>query len=97
MAHPHPLVTTYHEDSDADDEYERSLVGTPIDAQPDSDGSDTESERPSNDHTPTFSKQGDDPSLPKSEITEWTAEETAQFISTLGLRQYCDVFIGIVS
>ena len=91
----HPLVAPYHEDSDADDEYERSVIGTPIDAHPDSEGSDTESEQRSNEHTPTFNNYGEDHLLPRTVITEWTAEETAQFISTLGLRQYCDVFLGM--
>lgn len=32
--------------------------------------------------------------MPKTIITEWTAEESADFVAGLGLRQYCDTFIG---
>ena len=31
--------------------------------------------------------------LPKTIISEWTAEESAEFVSTLGLRQYKDRFV----
>lgn len=66
--------------------------------QPQSD-TDSSSEPPSNEHTPTtFDNPGDDQELPKTIITEWTPEECAQFVASLNLRQYCDAFIehGIV-
>ncbi|RMZ89462.1 hypothetical protein DV736_g3307, partial [Chaetothyriales sp. CBS 134916] len=91
-----PAGSAYHADSDADDEYERSVVASPTQLQTDSD---TSSEIPSNEHTPTtFDYPGDDSSLPKTVITEWTPEECAQFIASLNLRQYCSAFIehGIV-
>lgn len=79
--------TTYHADSDADDEYERSVMTSPIEPHDDSDESE-DTEPPSADHTPTFGNGGDDSHLPRTIITEWTAEETVRFVAGLGLRQY---------
>lgn len=57
--------------------------------------SETSSEPPSNEHTPTtYEHSGEDPNLPRTIITEWTPEECAQFVSSLNLRQYCQAFIG---
>src|SRR5690349_2510276 len=90
-----PSGTAYHADSDADDEYERSVMTSPTHLQTDSDTSPTDSEPPSNEHTPTtFGNYVEDQSLPRTIITEWTAEESAQFIASLGLRQYCEAFQG---
>jgi protein STE50 len=87
--------TAYHADSDADDEYERSVMTSPTQLHTDSENSPTDSEPPSNEHTPTtFGNAGEDQALPRSIITEWTADECAQFVASLGLRQYCDAFIG---
>ena len=87
--------TAYHADSDADDEYERSVVASPTLPHTDSENSPTDSEPPSNEHTPTtFGNPGEDQALPRSIITAWTADESAQFVASLGLRQYCDAFIG---
>jgi hypothetical protein len=84
--------TTYHADSDADDEYERSVMTSPIQLHTDSE---TSSEPQSNEHTPTtFDNAGEDPNLPRTIITEWSPEECAQFVSSLNLRQYCQAFIG---
>lgn len=91
-----PNGTAYHADSDADDEYERSVMTSPTQLHTDSE---TSSDPPSNEHTPTtFDNLVDDQGLPKTIITEWTPDECAQFIATLNLRQYCDAFIehGIV-
>ncbi|OAL40351.1 hypothetical protein AYO20_00087 [Fonsecaea nubica] len=86
-----PSGTTYHADSDADDEYERSVMTSPTQLHTDSE---TSSEPASNEHTPTtFDNSGEDPSLPRTIITEWTPEECAQFVSSLNLRQYCHAFI----
>ncbi|KIX04269.1 uncharacterized protein Z518_05136 [Rhinocladiella mackenziei CBS 650.93] len=86
-----PSGTTYHADSDADDEYERSVMTSPTQLHTDSE---TSSELPSNEHTPTtFENSGEDPNLPRTIITEWTPEECAQFVSSLNLRQYCQAFI----
>ncbi|KAK2798304.1 hypothetical protein FQN50_008860 [Emmonsiellopsis sp. PD_5] len=88
MAFPAP----YHADSDADDEYERSVVTSPH--IEDSETSPTDSELPSAEHTPTtYGNTADDRSSPRAIITEWTAEECADFVAGLGLRQYCDAFL----
>ncbi|KAL2826599.1 hypothetical protein BDW59DRAFT_144930 [Aspergillus cavernicola] len=91
------LHTLYHADSDADDEYERSVITSPHLAT-DSEGSASESEFPSAEPTPTFAHTEENPKSPKTIITEWITEECASFIASLGLRQYCPSFIenGIV-
>jgi len=59
------------------------------------DSSETSSEPPSNEHTPTtFGAGFDDGIRPRTVITEWLPEECAQFIASLDLRQYSDAFIG---
>ena len=86
-------MVPYHADSDADDEYERSLVTSPHIVD-DSETSPTDSEPPS-EHTPTtYDNPADDGSSPTSTITDWTAEECADFAASLGLGQYCDTFLG---
>jgi hypothetical protein len=88
-----PSGAAYHADSDADDEYERSVVASPTQLQTDSESS---SEAPSNEHTPTtFDVPGEDQNLPRTIITEWTPDECAQFVASLNLRQYCEAFIGM--
>lgn len=83
---------TGYADSDADDEYERSVMTSPTAVHTDSE---TSSEPPSSEHTPTtFDPPAEDRGLPRTIITEWTPEECAQFVATLNLRQYCDAFIG---
>ncbi|KAI9752082.1 MAG: hypothetical protein M4579_005767 [Chaenotheca gracillima] len=83
--------TTYHEDSDADDEYERSMA-SPIHVD-DSETSPTDSEPPSAEHTPTTFSHLTNERSPRLIITHWTAEECADFVSSLGLSQYYDAFI----
>jgi hypothetical protein len=88
------LHTSYHADSDADDEYERSVITSPHLAT-DSEASPSDSEFPSAEHTPrTFANPEEDPRSPKTIITEWTAEECANWLAALGLRQYCATFLG---
>lgn len=87
---------TDYPESDADDEYERSVHdSSPILA---TDDEETESEGPSsNEHTPTtYGKlsQGDRDQLPETIVTEWTVDECADFVGSLGLRQYVDQFLG---
>lgn len=87
---------TAYAESDADDEYERSLHSrSPVLAM-DSDISPTDSEgRSSTEHTPTtYGHRSSADRLPETIITEWTAEECADFIATIGLQQYSDRFIG---
>lgn len=87
--------TPYHADSDADDEYERSVVASPR-LLPDSDVSPSDSEPPSVEHTPTaYGNSGEDRSSPWTIMTEWTAEECADFLGGLGLHTYCDTFLGL--
>ena len=89
-----PKGTAYHADSDADDEYERSVMASPTLLHTDSEASTTDSEPPSAEHTPTIFGSAADGNIPKTIITEWTAEECAQFVATLELPQYCDIFLG---
>ncbi|OJJ44909.1 hypothetical protein ASPZODRAFT_647729 [Penicilliopsis zonata CBS 506.65] len=87
------LHTSYHADSDADDEYERSVITSPR-IPTDSEASPTDSEPRSSEHTPTtFSYAGDDRRSPRTVITEWTASESAEFITGLGLGQYRNAFL----
>ncbi|KZF26954.1 RA-domain-containing protein [Xylona heveae TC161] len=86
--------STYHADSDADDEYERSVIMTSPHLPTDSEASPTDSEPPSTEPTPTtYGNLVDDHRLPRTIITEWTAEECANFISGLGLSQYAHAFL----
>lgn len=83
---------TAYEDSDADDEYERSVVSPPL--VTDSETSPTDSDPPSTENTPTIYATGGDDKSPRTIITEWTAEECADYVSSLGLAQYADAFLG---
>jgi hypothetical protein len=90
-----PSKSAYHADSDADDEYEHSVMTSPTHLQTDSEASPTDSDPHSTENTPTtYGNVGDDPNSPRTIVTEWTAPECAQFLASLGLRQYCDAFIG---
>ncbi|PHH84040.1 hypothetical protein CDD83_2592 [Cordyceps sp. RAO-2017] len=84
---------TAYAESDADDEYERSIGDrSPIG---DSEASPIGSEpSTSAEHTPTtYAHRSTADRLPETIITEWTAEECADFISTIGLPQYADRFV----
>ncbi|KAI0019035.1 hypothetical protein F4780DRAFT_771475 [Xylariomycetidae sp. FL0641] len=86
---------TAYAESDADDEYERSLhTSSPVLAT-DSEISPTDSEgRSSTEHTPTtYGHRSSADRLPETIISEWTADECADFIATIGLQQYYDRFI----
>lgn len=87
-------TSLYHADSDADDEYERSVITSPH-LQTDSEGSPTDSEITSSEHTPTkFGHSGEPPRTPRSIIADWTADECVEFMTSLGLLQYSGVFRG---
>lgn len=87
------LHASYHADSDADDEYERSVITSPR-LNTDSETSSTHSEPHSAEPTPTTTLLGTDERRPlKKIITQWMANDTADFITSLGLRQYCDRFV----
>lgn len=86
----------YHDDSDADDEYERSVIQSPtlpVDMYDES--SPTSSGPLSTEHTPTtFTHSRDSKGSPTGLITDWTAAQCGEFISGLGLEQYASTFVG---
>ncbi|KAI1465159.1 uncharacterized protein F4812DRAFT_466614 [Daldinia caldariorum] len=86
---------TAYAESDADDEYERSLhTSSPVLAT-DSEISPTDSDgRSSTEHTPTtYGHRSRADRLPETIISEWDAEECADFIASIGLQQYSDRFL----
>lgn len=85
----------YQGDSDADDEYERSVMISPHLAD-DSETSPTDSEAPSTENTPTTAQGNisDDRTPPKPIISDWTVDECVKFSASLGLLQYCETFRG---
>lgn len=89
---------TAYPESDADDEYERSINQSPILAtDSEASPSPTDSGPSSQEHTPTtYGGHSSGDRLPETIITEWTAEECADFVSSLGLRQYSDQFLGML-
>ena len=87
--------TAYHADSDADDEYERSVLTSPL-LPTDDDASPIDSDPPSAEHTPTtFGHAEIDRLSPRTTVTDWTTNECADYISSLGLKQYCGIFLGM--
>ena len=95
MATKMTFPTAYHADSDADDEYERSLMTSPH-LPTDSEASPTDSAPSSAEHTPKLFENGggEDRHAPRTIITDWTTDESAYFLASLGLGQYCDAFLG---
>lgn len=88
---------TAYAESDADDEYERSMGDhSPVG---DSEASPIDSElSTSAEHTPTtYAHRSSADRLPETIITEWNADECADFISTIGLPQYADAFVGTLT
>lgn len=87
---------TAYAESDADDEYERSVAASSPVLATDSETSPIDSELPSsNEHTPTtYGHRSSADRLPETIISEWTADECADFIGTIGLPQYADHFLG---
>lgn len=66
---------------------------SPID-QTDAEGSPIDSDPPSNEPTPTtYSYRTSADRLPETIISEWNADECADFIASIGLEQYADKFI----
>jgi len=86
---------TAYAESDADDEYERSLSAlSPVDDEEEHSPIDSEIVS-SQEHTPTtYGHRNSADRLPETIISEWTADDCADFISTIGLPQYADHFIG---
>ncbi|KAL9605722.1 MAG: hypothetical protein Q9179_001105, partial [Wetmoreana sp. 5 TL-2023] len=84
----------YHADSDADDEYERSEITSPTLPMDDDDDISTEnSDPPSTEPTPTFDRSNGEKPSPTDSIIQWSTRQCADFVSSLGLPQYCDKFI----
>ncbi len=84
---------TAYAESDADDEYDAVGDSSPIDR---SEVGPYDSEAiSSNEHTPTtYGHRRSADRLPETIISEWTADECADFMHTIGLPQYADVFLG---
>lgn len=90
---------TAYAESDADDEYEeRSVAASSPVLRNDHELSPIDSGIPSsNEHTPTtYGHRSSADRLPETIISEWTADECADFISTIGLDEYADLFIGLL-
>ncbi len=84
--------TAHYADSDADDEYERTEMTSPI-LPTDDDTSPTDSDPPSTEPTPTFGRS-DGKLSPGSSILLWTTKQSTDYLASLGLSQYCDKFMG---
>jgi hypothetical protein len=84
---------TAYAESDADDEYERDMhnsspIATDLETSP------IDSDPPSAEHTPTtYGYRTSADRLPETIISEWTADECADFIASIGLQQYADIFL----
>jgi hypothetical protein len=86
---------TFHSDSDADDEYERGSGASPTLGLPaEYETSSASSDAPSAQNTPTTYSHSRDPGSPRGTITDWSADQAADFVAELGFEQYADVFIG---
>jgi hypothetical protein len=88
-------VTGYREDSDADDEYERDSVFMSPTLPPEGYSvSPTDSESQGTEPTPTTYTHSRDTTSPRGLISDWSAEQSADFVLGLGLPQYADKFVG---
>ncbi|KAF2873667.1 hypothetical protein BDV95DRAFT_605150 [Massariosphaeria phaeospora] len=86
--------TYHHEDSDADDEAERSVLLSPALPMDYDEGSPTSSGPLSTEHTPTtYTHSRDSRGSPTGLIPDWTEHQCAEFVSDLGLGQYAGDFI----
>lgn len=86
---------TAYAESDADDEYERDIHGSsPID-HTDVEHSPIDSGPPSAEHTPTtYGYRNSADRHIETLISDWSADDCADFIASIGLQQYADRFIG---
>lgn len=89
-------VTGYHGESDADDEYDNGSIFMSPTLPPEGySASPTDSESLSTEHTPTTYTHSRDAQSPRGLISDWSAEQSADFVSgQLGLPQYGDKFVG---
>ncbi|KAJ4408448.1 Mitogen-activated protein kinase adapter protein MST50 [Neurospora sp. IMI 360204] len=85
---------TAYAESDADDEYERDIHGSsPID-HTDVEHSPIDSGPPSAEHTPTtYGYRNSADRHIETLISDWSADDCADFIASIGLQQYADRFI----
>ena len=91
-----PHDVQFHDESDADDEYERSVITSPTLPQGYESSSPTESDPPSNEHTPTtFTHSTATAVSPRGLITDWREEQVADFIGSLGLEHYRNIIFGM--
>lgn len=86
-------------DSDADDEYERSmgdasLVGDSEASPADSDPSTTAEPTPTTYAHRSAAAAAAASRFPSTIITDWSSDECAGFVSGIGLPQYADRFTG---
>ena len=89
-------MSKYHEDSDADDEFERTAWQQRDQIPVEYESSPTSSGPLSTEHTPTtftHSRDRDSRISPTGLIVDWSAEQVADFVSDIGLEQYCDTFV----
>lgn len=87
-------MSKYHEDSDADDEFERTAWQQRDQIPVEYESSPTSSGPLSTEHTPTtFTHSRDSRISPTGLIVDWSAEQVADFVSDIGLEQYCDTFV----
>ncbi|KAF2658861.1 RA-domain-containing protein [Lophiostoma macrostomum CBS 122681] len=85
--------TAFHDEFDADDEYERSVIQSPTLPGDYSESSPTDSGPHSTEHTPTtFTHSRDSKGSPTGLISEWTEDQTSQFVREIGLEQYAENF-----
>ncbi|KAI9714119.1 MAG: Adaptor for signal transduction [Chrysothrix sp. TS-e1954] len=86
---------SYQHESDADDEFERSSVMSPtLPPEHDYESSPTDSGEPSAQHTPTtFTHSTATAVSPRGLVTQWTPEQCADFVGSLGLDKYGDAII----
>lgn len=85
----------HYADSDADDEYERSILTSPMPPTDDETSSIGDSEHGSHEHTPTTFEAADyGRSSPRTLITDWSSDECAGFLNKIGLGQYGRAFRG---
>ncbi|KAI9837333.1 MAG: hypothetical protein M1819_000407 [Sarea resinae] len=82
----------HYADSDADDEYERSVIPSP--RLPTDSESPTDSEPHSTEQTPTtYGHAQEGHRTPKTLILDWSTDECVDFIQGLGLSQYAKAFL----
>ena len=83
----------YLEDSEVDDDYDRTInVTTDYDTSP------TDSNPPSNEVTPTtYTHSGMSHPSPREPITQWNPDQCADFVAALGneYEQYADAIVGM--